>query len=62
MNNVIGALQWKLPRAPYPLIRLCAGRIWTELMEKNWGIFVTKRLHFSNNLDFILDLDFTFEK
>jgi len=23
MKYVIGDLQWKLPRAPYPLIRLC---------------------------------------
>jgi len=28
-------------------------RIWTELMEKKCGIFVVKRLHFLNILDFI---------
>ena len=28
-------------------------RIWTELMEKKCGIFVVKRIHFSNFLDFI---------
>jgi len=28
-------------------------RIWTELMEKKCGIYVVKRLHFSNCLDFI---------
>jgi len=28
-------------------------RIWTEFMQKKYGIFVVKKLHFSNILDFI---------
>jgi len=35
------------------LQNLGSDRIWTELMEKKWGIFVVKRLHFSNVPDFI---------